>query len=386
MGTDPPYLGDRRSQLERFREYLDEPGVPHNVLVTGLRGVGKTVLLNRYSDDAEATDWLIVDREWSEADTKPATFAQLILADLLHLARRLSLSERVKAAAGGLGKAALDLLGGLSVSYEGVEIGYQRGERRAAPRRLDDDLRQALSRVGELCATSDYAGCILRYDEFHVVEEKKGWLTLSALLAAVAAVQQRGLPILLILCGLPPILENLARSKSYTERMFTLEHLGNLRPPEDRAAFSDPARALGRDYEEAAVAAVLRDTAGYPYFIQFYGDALWRGAPGDTITLADYHRLRPDIQSVLDRSFFESRYLRTTARERTVLHAIARHQGEEASVREIQERTGLPNNVLQPTLWYLVRKGLVYRPTRGKVAFTAPLFGAYLRRRGDDAD
>jgi AAA ATPase domain len=384
MGTDPPYLGDREPQLQRFREYLAEPGVPHNMLVTGLRGVGKTVLLNHYRDEAEHAGWLVVDREWAEADAEPLAFARLLLADLQHLARRLSLSERVRGVAGDLAGRVLDLVSGLSVSYEGVELSYRQGTRRGPPSRLDDDLRRALLELGELCERSEQPGFVLRYDEFHVIEEKAGELTLSALLAAIAAVQQRGSPVLLVLCGLPPILENLARAKSYSERMFTLEHLGNLRPPEDRAALVDPARALGREYEEAAVAAILQQTAGYPYFLQLYGDLLWRGTAGATITLADFERLRPEIESVLDRGFYESRYLRTTPRERAVLHAIAQ-QGEQASVRQIQAASGLANNVLQPTLASLVRKGLVYRPARGLVAFSAPLFGAYLRRRGDDA-
>ncbi len=384
MGTDPPYLGDREPQLRRFREYLDEPGVAHNVLVTGLRGVGKTVLLNHYREEAEQAGWLVIDREWAEADAEPPTFARTVLADLQHLARRLSLSERVKSAAGGLATGALDLLSGLGVSYEGVELTYRRGERRTSPGRLDDDLRQALQQLGELCQRSEHPGFVLRYDEFHVVEERTGQFTLSALLSACAAVQQRGIALMLVVCGLPPILENLARSKSYSERMFTLEHLGNLRPPEDGIALVDPARSLGRDYEAEAVEVILRETAGYPYFIQLYGDLLWRGTPADLIKLTDFQRLRPEIESVLDRGFYESRYLRTTARERAVLHAIAR-AGEKATVRKIQAASGLANNVLQPTLASLVRKGLVFRPARGVVAFSAPLFGAYLRRRGDDA-
>jgi len=241
-----------------------------------------------------------------------------------------------------------------------------------------------LQQLGELCQRSEHPGFVLRYDEFHVVEEKTGQFTLSALLSACAAVQQRGIALMLVLCGLPPILENLARSKSYSERMFTLEHLGNLRPPEDGFALVDPARSLGRDYEAEAVEVILRETAGYPYFIQLYGDLLWRGTPADFIKLTDFQRLRPEIESVLDRGFYESRYLRTTARERAVLHAIAR-AGEQATVRKIQAASGLANNVLQPTLASLVRKGLVFRPARGVVAFSAPLFGAYLRRRGDDA-
>lgn len=145
------------------------------------------------------------------------------------------------------------------------------------------------------------------YDEFHVVQERPGQLTLSALLAATAAVQQRGVPLVLVLCGLPSVVEHLARSKSYSERMFTTEVLGNLRPPEDCAALEGPAARHGRRFAEDAVEAVVGDTAGYPFF----------------------------------------------------------------------------NNQPQPVLRSMVRKGLIYRPERGRIAFTAPMFGAYIGRRGD---
>ena len=383
MGLEPPYLGDRRAQLDRFRSFLAEPDVPHNVLVTGLRGVGKTVLLNHYSTLAGEARWVVAEREFSEPDAEPATFARAILADLLKLTRQLSLSARLKKTAGGLAETVTDLLGNISVSYGDVEVSYSPGKaQRAAPRRLDDDLRDALQQVGDLCRRSEHQGVVLRYDEFHVVQERKGQFTLSALLAAAAAVQQRGTPVLLVLCGLPPLLEHLARSKSYSERMFAQEVLDNLRPPEDRAALMDPAEAHGRRYAPEVVDAVMEDTAGYPFFIQLYGDALWKGSRGEPITRADFDRLRPEILRALDQGFFESRYLRAAPRERRVLHAIAQH-GEGAALEQVVRASGLANNVLQSVLRILVQKGLVYRPERGRVAFTAPMFGAFLRRRGE---
>lgn len=380
MGLDPPYLGDRDEQIRRFRDFLQEPEAAHNVLVTGLRGVGKTVLLNHYRDAAESAGWLVVDREWNQNDGEPATFRQLVLEDLVRLALKVSVTERVKNAAQGLARALRDLVGGLKVGYEGVEVGYETRERQDAPRRLDGELRDALVEVGELCVRSDHEGVILRYDEFQVVEEKRGGSTLSALLSAVAAAQQRRLPVMLILCGLPPMIEHLVHAKSYSERMFTPERLANLRGDEARAALVDPAEELGRQLEDGAVEAVLEDTQGYPYFIQLYGDRLWKGAPSDTITLADFQRLRPGILGDLDDLFFEGRYQRATPRERAVLHAIASSGGESATVKQIGGAARMKNNELQPMLANLINKGLVFRPGRGVVAFTAPMFGAYLRR------
>jgi hypothetical protein len=383
MGLEPPYLGDRADQLESFRSYLAEPGAPRNVLVTGLRGVGKTVLLNHYSREAEEAGWLVVEREFSDYDAAPPVFATTVLADLTDLTRRLSRAARAKAATRAIADALLEHLGTLTVSYSGIEVGLKPTSRPAVARhRLDDDLRGAMEQLGRLCGKTDHAGVLLRYDEFHVIREKSNELTLSALLAAVAAVQQKSLPVMLVLCGLPPVQENLARSKSYSERMFVPEHLGNLQPPEDRAALVDPAVRRGRRYDEAVVDAVQVDTDGYPFFIQLFGDALWKGSNGQVITHRDFQRLRPAILATLDRSFFESRFLRASGRERQILTQIADY-GETCSVAELRHRTRLSNSQLQPHIGALLHKGLVYRPSRGQIGFTAPMFGAYLRRRTD---
>jgi hypothetical protein len=295
MGLDPPYLGDREEQIQRFRDFLDEPEAGHNLLVTGLRGVGKTVLLKHYGDAAESAGWLVADREWNQNDGAPAVFRQLVLEDLVRLALKLSAAERVKSAAQKLARSLREVVSGISVRYEGVEIGYAPQDRPNVPRRLDDELREALFEVADLCARSDRTGVILRYDEFHVVEEKRGSTTISAMLSAVAAAQQQGLPAMLILCGLPPVVEHLVHAKSYSERMFAPERLANLRSDEARAALVDPARTLGRYFEDAVVEAALDDTQGYPYFIQLYGDRLWKGTKERTITLTAFNHLRRDL-------------------------------------------------------------------------------------------
>jgi AAA ATPase domain len=385
-GLEPPYLGDRQRQLEEFRRFLDEPANPRNVLVTGLRGVGKTVLLNHYSTLAEAAHWAVAEREFSEADSEPSLFARTVLSDLSALTRRLSVGARLGAAAGDVGAGIQDFIGSLSIEY--AEVRFSVSSRRARPlpeRRLDDDLREALLRLGSLCHPvghpRGHRGFILRYDEFQVIRERRGELTLSALLAGVSGAQQRGVPVMLVLGGLPPLVENLSRSKSYSERMFIPERLGDLRPPENRAALADPAVRLGRRFDEDVVDAVVEDTGGYPFFIQLYGDGLWNGSTGQVITMRDFRRLRPRILAVLDEGFFESRYQRAGAVERRVLHAIAEQGGESATTEQVQMRTGWRNSELQPRLAALVTKGLVYRPARGSVAFTAPMFGAFLRRR-----
>lgn len=378
-GIDPPYLGDRAEQIEAVRAFLRDPRHPRNVLITGLRGVGKTVLLNHLQGEAEGAGWLVVEREFSETDVEPDAFANALLTDVNRALRRLSLSARLKERASHLLQAAIDSVGALTVSYGEFKVSVDTKRSKAPYRRLDDDLREALMRISELCQKSEYKGLVLRYDEFHVVRERHGAPTLSALLSATSAVQQHSLPLMLMLCGLPPVVDNLARSKSYSERMFATLELGNLRPPEDRAAFVDPAVRLGRRYADEVVDAVMVDSGGYPFFIQVYGDALWSGSHGETIAMADFRRLRPRILATLDSGFFRARYVRASPNERQLMRNIATF-GETATIEQLQQVSGRRNNEIQPTVSALIQKGLVYRPERARIAFTAPMFGAFLLR------
>jgi AAA ATPase-like protein len=379
-GIDPPYLGDREEQIEAVRAFLKDPRHPRNVLITGLRGVGKTVLLNHLQGEAEGAGWLVVDREFSEPDVEPDAFANALLTDVNRALRRLSLSTRLRDKAAHLLQAAIDSVGALTVSYGEFKVSVDTKRPRGDPkRRLDDDLREALMRICELCQKSEYKGLVLRYDEFHVVRERPGTPTLSALLSATSAVQQHDLPLMLMLCGLPPVVDNLSRSKSYSERMFSTQELGNLRAPEDRAALLDPAVRLGRRYADDVVDAVMDDSGGYPFFIQVYGDALWTGSHAEVIAMPDFRRLRPRILTTLDAGFFRARYVRASPNERLLMRNIATF-GESATIEQLQQASGRRNNEIQPTVSALIQKGLVYRPERARIAFTAPMFGAFLLR------
>lgn len=381
MGLEPPYLGDRGDQMERFREFLDDRVLPHNVILTGLRGVGKTVLLKHYVTEASQSRWLVAEREFLEADAHPLPFAQKLLRDLLELTRQVSLRARLSGAAARVAEAAGQFIGALSVTYGGIDL--RLGPGRGKDLELldfDEDLLEAFRHVGRLCERTGHPGFVLFYDEFHMVEERSGWRTLSALLTATAGLQRSGDGrIILVLSGLPPLQENLARARSYSERMFTIQRLENLQPPEDRAALADPAARNGRRFSDEALEAVLADTGGYPFFLQFYGDRLWRGGRGEVIGLRDLERLRPGILLDLDRAFFDSRYARAAPWEQKLLHFMAL-AGERIQIDALQRASGWTNNQIQPALRRLVAKGLVYRPQRGVVAFTTPLFGSYLRR------
>jgi hypothetical protein len=188
------------------------------------------------------------------------------------------------------------------------------------------------------------------------------------------------MPVMLVLCGLPTLTDNLARAKSYSERMFQAEELGQLRPPEDLLAFTRPLELAGRKFDAEMARAVLQVTGAYPFHIQFVGALLWDAVGGPLkITKADFDQHRPTILEALDGAFFEARLARTSGTERSLLRAMAA-SGEAAQTHDVLKLTRLPNQTAQQLIARLRDKGLIYRPQRGRLAFTVPLFGDYMRR------
>jgi hypothetical protein len=249
MGLDPPYLADRAAQLDRFDKYLTGfPTFPRNVRLTGLRGVGKTVLLQHYAAAAEARGWVVVRRECSEHLQTESTFALALVEDcrsaVEHSSRTLALRQRSSAAA----RRALDMLGGLTVTLEGVTLAVKPPTfATSQPAMLEDRLFQALELACEGAAAAHHPGVLFCYDEAQVLCDtpRRHQFPLGIFLASVARAQRLGLAVMLVVCGLPTLTDNLARAKSYSERMFQAELLDALRPPEDGLAFTRPIHAVG---------------------------------------------------------------------------------------------------------------------------------------------
>jgi hypothetical protein len=384
MGLEPPYLADRMDQLERFWRILDGfPDFPRNLRLTGLRGVGKTVLLQRYAGVAAEHGWVVISREWSEHLREERAFALSLVADCRQAAEQTARTRRLKAAAASAIGQALDLLGSLSVSLAGITVALRSPGRQpeSAPA-LEDQLFEAVAAACRGVTAAGGSGIVLCYDEAHVVRDSQATLQLplNTLLAVVARLQRERIPLMLVVCGLPTLTENLARAKSYSERMFQAEELDRLRSPEDVYAFTLPLETAGRGYEQALAAALACDVRGYPFFIQFFGALLWESTPWPSpLTQDDYARSRPAILAALDRAFFDARFARTSPAERRLLLTIA-SQGETSLVRHVINALGVSNGATQRLMSRLADKGLVYRPERGVVGFAVPLFGEYLRR------
>jgi len=384
MGLNPPYLAGRQRELDRFRAYLRGfPQLPRNIRLTGLRGVGKTVLLDHYAKIALEECWLVVQRECSEHLLEEQAFALAMVENCSRVAGRLE-GNRLRHDVAGVLQQTLELLGSLSVSLAGVRLTLQHpASARAASRGCDEELFRGLQAMDRVIRAAGRGGLVLCFDEAQVLRDTPGAGShpLSSLLMAVARAQRAGLPVLLVLCGLPPVVENLARARSYSERMFQAEVLDRLEPPEDRLAFTRPLEAAGRAFEDRLVNVVVSESAGYPYFLQYLGGLLWESAPADRhLNLDLYEQIRPGPLAGLDRSFFDARLSRIGPFERRLLAAVAA-DGQEARHRDVVRRLGVSNGAVQAAVMRLVERGLLYRPSRGRIAFAVPLFDQYLRRK-----
>ena len=383
MGLEPTYLADRAPQLERFQRYLAGfPGLPRNVRLTGLRGVGKTVLLQQYARVAEAAGWIVVGRECNQHMQEEIGFGQALVEDCRQAVEQSSRALAFRQRSQEVARRALDLLGSFTISLAGVTLAVQPAAHRGRPPMLEKQLFTALELACQSASADRRPGVLFSWDEAHLLRDSTSMrqYPLGLFLAATARAQREGLPVMLVVCGLPTLTENLARAKSYSERMFQAEQLGALRPPEDLLAFVNPLERSGRDYDPGVARAVLQDTGAFPFHIQFFGALLWDAVEWPRrITKADLDRCRPAILESLDRSFFEARLARTSRAEQELLHAIAA-SGESAQHRDVLKLARLPNQSAQQLIARLRDKGLIYRPERGRLAFTVPLFSDYLQR------
>ena len=275
-----------------------------------------------------------------------------------------------------------------------VSVAVRAGSGQAAPALLEDRLREALTRVGEV-ARAQGRGVVLLFDEAHSVYDRpaKRQFPLGALLSALVAFQdddEHPVPIMLVLCGLPPLVGNIHAARSNAERLFRAETINNLSlTPEPPDELSAAAEALVRPathitYAHGVADRVARDVDGYPYFIQWYGEALWEAADLEgtaAITAKLYERGRVAIQRSLDEEFFESRYRDARQADQGTLRVAASLGGERFTKAELDAATGRSTGALSQSLIRLIADNIVYRDDHGVYAYTAPMFGDFMRRR-----
>ena len=377
-GVLPAYLAGRERPLAEFDAFVADPHPLHaNWTVTGLRGTGKTVLVETAAVRAEAAGWLTLERELGERHRDDTRLAEAIEEDADALLRRCGLAaalERSVAHGVRLLRPAKISVAGLSIEPEPL-----------APRAPADRMRDALARLSDALAETGRAGALLLYDEAHLLADDKARerYPLSSLLAALGAVQRTGEPrVRVVLTGLPTLSINLKRARTYAERMFRHVVLATLERGDAWDALTIPLARTPRRFATTVVGEIVEATGGYPYFLQFFGAFVWRAVPALEVALASYRAVEPSLLHELDLAFFEDRFEGAAPAEQAVLAAMARQR---TAVDVADLRRALPEQASLDTLVRrLVERGLVYRAGRARYDFALPMFRAYLGRRDRD--
>lgn len=381
-GTPPPELAGRSELLEHVHVALERVrlGRPtKSVLMIGLRGVGKTVLLDRMRDDAEGRGFHSLRIEAPEGRSLPAILAPELRRALL----RLSRSER----AADLARRSLRALAGfaraLKVKYQDIEVGL---DAEPEPGLADNgdlelDLQDLLEAAAQAAQAAETA-LVLFIDELQYVSEGE----LAALIMALHRAAQRQLPVVLVGAGLPQLRGRTGRAKSYAERLFEFPEVGPLPAEAACIAIVKPAEDEGVRVDDAALARILQATHCYPYFLQEWGKHAWDAADGSPIVLEDVERGSVTAVAALDASFFGVRFDRLTPTEKRYLRAMAELGPGPHRSGAIADVLGRDVTALGPTRNQLIAKGMIWSPSHGDTAFTVPLFDQFMKRimPGDD--
>jgi hypothetical protein len=375
-GTPPPELAGRdevRQQVHVCLQRLRLGRAAKSVLLIGLRGVGKTVLLDRMRHDAEGNGVHTVRVEAPENRSLPALLAPQLRLALLRLNRVEAARD---AAIRGL-KALAGFVGKLKIKYNDIEVGldYEPEPGLADNGDLEGDLSVLLEEVGR---SAHAAGTVLAIfiDELQYVEEEQ----LAALISALHRCAQQRLPVTVVGAGLPQLRGRMGEAKSYAERLFDFVDIGPLPPAAAQRAIMLPAQDEGVDVEQEAVARIVQETAGYPYFLQEWGKTAWDVAEASPITLADVEQASNMAVAALDESFFRVRFDRLTPAEKQYLRAMAELGPGPHRSGDIAARLARKVESLGPLRSGLIAKGMIWSPTYGDTAFTVPLFDEFMRR------
>jgi hypothetical protein len=374
-GARPPALVGRDDQLESFEVLLDRLRRGHteqSMLITGLRGVGKTVLLTSFEERARERGWTTVEAEITKSTEFGARMAQLVRRALFQLAPRARWKDRAARAAAVLRSFQLTAASDGTLSA-GLDV--EAAEGFADSGALDEDLTDLLVALGE-AAREHESGVAFLMDEVHFLTTPE----LEALIAALHKTVQRQLPLTLVGAGLPQLPRLAGEAKSYAERLFKFPRIGQLSSSEAGRALVDPAAELDVSYERKAVEAIVDYTEGYPYFLQEYGNVLWDLVETSPITVADVSDAREAVEAKLDSGFFRVRAERTTELELRYMRAMAELGPKAQQAKDVASLLGRTSEQLGPTRSRLIDKGLLFTPGHGLAAFTVPQFDRFLRR------
>lgn len=387
----PPYLAGRKEEEGEFRHLLEQNTILDNLVLTGLRGVGKTVLLETFKPLAIQNDWLWVGTDMSEAvSVSEANFAIRILADLSIVTSTFSI-EVGSSQPVGFNSESKPMV--QPVNYEYLHRLYEE-----TPGLILDKLKIVLEFVWSLIKETKAKGLIFAYDEAQNLADhvQKEQYPLSVMLDLFQSIQKKGIPFMLVLVGLPTLFPKLVEARTYAERMFRVIGLSQLSEPDRRDAIVKPIEDANCPvkFTEPSVEVISNLSGGYPYFIQFIcreAFDLWIQQQGHgreaTAIPADA------IRRKLDTDFFAGRWARATDRQREMLYVISRlENGDgEFSVQEIVDMSavildkGFSSSHTNQMLVTLSNAGLVYKNRYGRYSFAVPLMAGFIKRQAEES-
>ena len=374
-GTPPPELAGRAALLDRNAVALDRIRAGRAArpsILYGLRGVGKTVLLSSMRDAAEGEGMTVVTIEAPENRSLPGILVPALRAALLRL-------DRMKQATAGVTRALRALAGfaQLKVKFDDLEVAldFEPEAGLADSGDLETDLADLIVAVGE-AAKERGSAMILVIDELQYVPEEQ----LAALISALHRASQKQLPVTMLGAGLPQLLGQMGRAKSYAERLFEFVAVGPLEADAARAAIRLPVEREEEAIDVAALDAIAAETQGYPYFLQEWGKHSWDAADASPITAQDVAAATQSALAELDSSFFRVRFDRLTPAEKRYLRGMATLGPGPHRSGDVAEALGVKVSSVAPTRNSLIAKGMLYSPAHGDTAFTVPLFDAFMRR------
>ncbi len=375
-GTQPPELAGRSEIRESARIALERTraGRPtKSIMMVGLRGVGKTVLLDVIRENAESSGICAVRIEAPENRSLPSILAPQLRIALLKLSNRQAARQLAQRALRGLA----GFVAALRVKFQDIEVGLDlKPEPGLADNGdLEADLQDLFEAVGA-AAKADGTCVALFVDELQYVEEDQ----LAALITALHRTSQRRLPVVMLGAGLPQLRAHMGKAKSYAERLFEFPEIGPLSREDAKVAIAKPAKDEGVGIEPDALDAVVARTEGYPYFLQEWGKHLWNVAEGSPITISSVEVASRQAIADLDESFFLMRFDRLTPTEKKYLRAMAQLGPGPHRSGDIADELGRKVTSLAPIRSHLLNKGMIWSPSHGDTAFTVPMFDEFMRR------
>lgn len=375
-GSPPPELSGRDSVRQKMKLCLARLRIGRpakSLMLIGLRGVGKTVLLDRMMKDAEADGIITIRIEAPEGRSLPAMLAPQLRLALLRLNR---IAKAADFAVKGL-KALAGFARKLKITYQDIEVGfdYDPEPGLADNGDLEGDLAMLLEQLG-LAAQAAETVVAIFIDELQYVEEQQ----LAALISALHRCSQKQLPLTVIGAGLPQLRGKMGDAKSYSERLFDFPEIGPLNAEDANNAIVKPIVNEGATIDLNAVERIITETRGYPYFLQEWGKHGWDIALQSPISLRDIENASREAIATLDESFFRVRFDRLTPKEKQYLRVMAELGPGPHRSGDIAAELARETSSLGPIRSSLIAKGMIWSPTHGDTAFTVPLFDQFMKR------